>query len=175
MTIHAVSALPDNSLLIAYRDARAYTDGFSLDLPMAVTLVGYIEAFYTTPLFKLERLILAALVAKPSTDADALALALNTRTRFAAWTVEARTDDQILMCDFMKKTRSWLMCAALPNGGTRLYFGSAIVPEHISADGRVSLGLSFHLLLGFHQLYSRALLASAAQRLTRRPSRPAGR
>ena len=169
MHIETLSSPPPRSLLISYRDARAYTDGYCLDLPQFVSLADYIAAFYTTPLFKLERLILALLVARPSTDAQAQALARGAVGKFAAWTVEGRSEDQILMCDFMKKTRSWLMCMPVPGAtGTRLCFGSAIVPHHISADGRVHLGLGFHLLLGFHQLYSRALLQSAANRLSRR-------
>ena len=168
MRIETLNSLPPDSLLIPYRDAPAYTDGYSLDLPQSVSLADYIAAFYTTPLFKLERLVLALLVARPSTDAQAQALARSAIGKFAAWTVEGRTENQILMCDFMKKTRSWLMCMPVPGAtGTRICFGSAIVPHHISADGHVHLGLGFHLLLGFHRLYSRALLQSAARRLSR--------
>ncbi|MBW8880358.1 MAG: hypothetical protein JF615_02720 [Asticcacaulis sp.] len=155
--------LPDNALLLSYRERRAYSDAFTVDLPLPVTLEAYIAAFYTIPLFKLERLVLAA-IGKPSSDAEARRLAKGENDRFAAWTVEARDDGQILMCDFMRKTRSWLKCEAIP-GGTRLWFGSAIVPKHIQADGRVDLGLMFHLLLPFHRLYSVALLGTAAHRL----------
>jgi hypothetical protein len=48
---------------------------------------------------------------------------------------------------------------------TRLYFGSAVVPERNAKTGRVSFGFGFHALLGFHRLYSRALLRSAVSRL----------
>lgn len=169
MTVTTVTPLPDPSLLAGYRDARAYTDSYSIDLPFAVDLADYIDAFYTTPLFKLERLILALLVARPSTDAQAALLAYGEITKFAAWTVEARTADQIVMCDFMNKTRSWLMVVLdTTTGTTRLYFGSAIVPAHIRPDGKAWLGLGFHLLLPFHRVYSKALLWSAARRLTRR-------
>ncbi len=171
MKVIALKDLPASSLLQDYRKRRAYTDAFRLDLPGTVALADYIEAFYTTGLFKLERLILAALVAKPSSDEQAMALAEGRRARFAAWTVEARQTDQIVMCDYLSKTRSWLMCEAPGDGATRLYFGSAIVPDRILPDGRVDLGIGFHLLLGFHQLYSRALLHAAASRLRWRPLR----
>ncbi len=164
MKVVALKDLPEASLLNAYHARKAYTDAFYVDVAGAVTLSAYVEAFYTTPLFKLERLVLAKLVAKPSNDAEAHALAAGERTRFAAWTVESRTADQIVMCDFMHKTRSWLMCKP-KDGVTRLWFGSAIVPERVSPDGRVYLGSGFQELVWFHRLYSRALLGAAAKRL----------
>ncbi|WP_443750426.1 hypothetical protein [Asticcacaulis solisilvae] len=165
MKVVASPNLPTASLLNAYRAASAYTDAFYLDVPGAVTLSRYIAAFYTTPLFKMERLVLATLVAKPSSDAQAHALAAGERSRFAAWTVEDRDDAQIVMCDFMRKTRSWLMVEPLPQGGTRLWFGSAIVPQRISPDGRVRLGLGFDELIPLHRLYSRGLLGAAGRRV----------
>jgi len=165
MTIVTHQDLPEGALLAPYRDARAYTDAFSVDVPGAVVLSDYIAAFYTTWLFKLERLVLATLVAKPSTDAEARALADGQRTRFAAWTVEARDEDQIVMCDFLKKTRSWLSVQPLPQGGARLWFGSAVVPERILPGGRVRLGPGFDQLIPIHRFYSRALLSAAARRV----------
>jgi len=168
MPVIALDTPPANSLLQAYRDRRAYTDAYCLVLPRAVSLSEYIEAFYTTWLFKLERHILSILVAKPSSDDQAVALARGDRTRFAAWSVEARETDQIVMRDYLGKTCSWLMCEPQTDGATRLYFGSAIVPARIRSYGRVDLGLPFHLMLGFHRSYSRALLRAAASRLMHR-------
>ncbi len=159
--------LPDHALLTRYRAAKAYTDCFAIDVPGQVSQADYIHAFYTSPLFKLERLILALLVAKPSSDAEARRLADGEITQFAAWSQQARNDDQILMLDYMKKTCSWLMVTPLPGGGTRLWFGTAVVPHAISADGHVSLGPGFDQLMGFHKLYSVALLRAAAGRLRR--------
>jgi len=164
--IFALNDLPAGSRLEAYRARRAYTDAFSVDVAGTVTLADFIEAFYTTPLFKLERLVLASLVAKPSSDAEARALADGDRTRFAAWTVEARDEDQIVLCDFMKKTRSWLRVEPLATG-TRLWFGSAVVAERILPDGRARLGVGFDQLIPIHRLYSRALLRAAARSLSR--------
>lgn len=172
MPVVADQDLPAASLLQAYRDRRAYTDCFHIDLTGAVLLADYIEAFYTTWLFKLERLVLATLVAKPSTDAQAAALARGERGEFAAWTVEARTANQIVTRDYQSKTRSWLMCASLDNGMTRLYFGSAVVPERIRPDGTADLGGGFNQLIGMHRFYSVALLTATAARLK---SKNAGR
>jgi hypothetical protein len=138
-------------------------------LPRVVSHADYVEAFYTTWLFKLERFILAWLVDKPSTDSQARALARAELESFAAWSVEARAGNQLLMCDFQSRTRSWLMVEAAP-ASTRLYFGSGIVPVVDRASGRKRLGAGFRILLGFHQVYSRALLAAARARLARAPT-----
>ena len=95
-------------------------------------------SFYTTWLFKLERFILRRLVNKPSTDAEAFELARGERASFAAWSVEARVTDQIVMCDFLGRTRSWFMVEAIEGGkATRLYFGSAVVPKLNARHGQV--------------------------------------
>jgi len=154
--------LPDGALLRRYAvTAGAYTDCWSLVLPRAVSQAQYVEAFYTSWLFRLERLVLA-LIGKPSSAADAHRLAQAEQARFAAWTVEDRIERQLLMCDFLGRTRSWLMSEATP-AGTRLYFGSAVVPAARAND----IGWNFGALLGLHRLYSRMLLRACARRLLR--------
>jgi hypothetical protein len=59
-------------------------------------LAEYIFAFYTTPLFKLERLILKLTVTKPSTDTQARQLANGSGNVFAAWHMENRKENEIL-------------------------------------------------------------------------------
>ena len=49
---------------------------------------------------------------------------------------------------------------------TQLFFGSAVVPQRYPSGARGSMGLVFTALLGFHKLYSRALLWSAGARLS---------
>jgi hypothetical protein len=75
------------------------------------------------------------------------------------------------MADFQGRTRSWLMVVAAADShgheGTYLYFGSAVVPVLSARSGKRTLGLVFRLLLGFHKLYSRALLFAAKSRLKR--------
>ena len=166
----AACALPTEALLGAYR-ATGYTDCYVTAIGRDVSHAEYVEAFYTTTPFRLERLILKWSVAKPSTDADVRDLAMGTVDAFAAWHVEGRARDQLLLCDFQKRTRSWLMVAPSEDGahrGTRLYFGSAVVPQQRAQGGRASLGFVFTALLGFHKLYSRILLRAAWRRLAAR-------
>lgn len=166
----AACALPAEALLGAYRDI-GYTDCYVTAVGRDVSHAEYVEAFYTTAPFRLERLILKWSVAKPSTDADARDLATGTVDAFAAWRVEGRARDQLLLCDFQRRTRSWLMVAPAEDGarpGTRLYFGSAVVPHQRAQGGRAPLGLMFAALLGFHKLYSRVLLHAARRRLAAR-------
>jgi hypothetical protein len=161
--------LPPEALLANYRNEGAYADCYVMEIARRVSHAEYVEAFYTTALFKAERLLLSWFVAKPSTDAEARELAAGTRNSFAAWSVEARSANQLLLCDFQGRTRSWLMVGssgAAGLNGTRLYFGSAVVPVVSRKSGTRTLGLSFHLLLGFHKLYSRALLSAAVSRLS---------
>jgi hypothetical protein len=127
-----------------------------------------VAAFYTTWLFRLERWILRLAVARPSTDEEAHELARGERDSFAAWSVEARAPDQLLMCDFTSRTRSWLMVApAAGAAGTRLYFGSVVVPVRDPKTGETGLGPVHGPLFGFHRVYSRLLLGAAARRLVR--------
>lgn len=158
-------AIPDGSLLSAYQRGGSYADCYVTDVGGSVSHEQYVEAFYTTGLFKLERLILAAL-SRPSSDQDARDLATGSRDSFAAWRVEGRSKNQLLLA--AGRTRSWLMTAAIAGpgrAGTRLYFGSAIVPVKNSGTGRDELGAGFRALLGFHKAYSRALLFAARSKL----------
>ena len=160
MTVRS-QPLPEGALLGAHARDGHYTDCFAADVAAAVSHAQYVEAFYTTWVFKLERWILRWAVAKPSTDAQARQLAAGTLRSFSAWAVEARADNQLIMRDqFTRRTCSWLMVAPLPGGRTRLYFGSGVSPQRGGG-----LGLNFGLLLGFHTLYSRILLGAARRRL----------
>jgi hypothetical protein len=158
--------LPPNALLRKYRDTGAYADCYSTEIAARISHAEYVEAFYTTFVFRLERLLLKRLVAKPSTDEEARRLARGELDTFAAWTVEGRAPDQVLMADFMGRTKSWLMVASAGDSRTRLYFGSAVVPTRDQA-GKPTMGSPFNALLGFHKLYSRVLLASAAAKITK--------
>jgi hypothetical protein len=162
--------LPEQALLATYAKDGAYTDCYATDVAGPVSHAAYVEAFYTGTLFKLERQLLAWFVSRPSTDAQARELAAGAWGTFAAWRVEARSTDQLLMCDMSGRTRSWLMVAPAGQGGpavTRLYFGSAVVPVVDRASGQARMGFGFEALLGFHKLYSRALLHAARSRLAR--------
>ena len=162
--------VPKSALLQRYVDMGSYVDCYTTDIARPVAQAEFIETFYTTAVFRLERLILRWAVSKPSTDDEARALAMGHADSFAAWKVEGRTGNQLLLRDFMGRTRSWLMAEPLGVAGrarTRLYFGSAVVPRGITRHGRARLEFRFRVLLGFHKLYSRVLLSAARARLTR--------
>lgn len=165
------SQLPADALLQSYSNMEgAYTDCFSTEVNNAVGLPEFVTAFYTTPLFKLERFILRHAVAKPSTDQQAREVADSQIDHFAAWTVEQRRDGQLLMCDFQSRTRSWFMTAPLDSENkntTRLYFGTAVTPLAGKGNQKPSIGFAFHAMLGFHKLYSVALLSAARSWLTK--------
>jgi hypothetical protein len=158
-------ALPENALLSKYTRAGAYTDCYTTEIAGPVSHAAFVAAFYTSRLFKLERLMLALLVSKPSTDAQARDLASGAASRFAAWRVEDRDADQLLVCDFLSYTRSWFMIGPAGDGGTRLYFGTAVVPVIDKVSGRARMRFTFKALVGVHRLYSRALLHAARARL----------
>jgi len=106
-------------------------------------------------------------VRKPSIDVQARDLASGASDSFAAWRVEERSAHQLLVCDFLSYTRSWLMIDPADNGATRLYFGTAVVPARDRVSGQATWSFTFKALLGFHKLYSRALLYAARSRLER--------
>ena len=68
------------------------------------------------------------------------------------------------MRDFQGHTCSWLMVSPMP-AGTRLYFGSVVTSRLNPRTGRRELGRIYRLLMGFHKVYSRALLAAARRKL----------
>jgi hypothetical protein len=161
--------VPPNSLLRAYQDGAGFADCYVTEVPGAVTQEAFIEAFYTSPLFKIERTMLQYLASRPASDADAKQLAGGKSRKFSAWRVEGQSASELLLADFTGRTRSWLM--ATPIAGpdqalkTRLYFGSAVVPRAGRVGQEPRMGRWFHALLGFHRLYSRLLLRAASRRI----------
>jgi len=170
MSIVQPCPLPEGAFLAAYRERGAYTDCYATELPIAVSHAAYVTAFYTTAVFKLERLVLRFAIDRPSTDEEAARVADGGVDRFAAWDVEQRAADQVLMCDLHGRTRSWLMTRDVSVAGspaTRLYFGSAVVPMRDARTGSPSMGSAYRALLGFHRVYSIVLLRAARARLLR--------
>ena len=169
----AACEIPEGALLAAYRGAGGHADAYATQVDDTIALEAYVRAFYTTWLFKLERAILT-LASHPSSDAEAARLAAGALDRFAAWTVEGRRESEILLRDVTGRTRSWLKVEPMDDGaGTRLYFGSAVVPRARPGDERPTLRLPFALLLDFHRAYSVALLHAARARLVRVRPTPA--
>jgi len=157
-------AVPPDSLLETY-SSNGYADCYRTEIHGHISLAQFIAVFYTTSLFKLERFILTHVANKPSTDTQAQDLADDKANQFAAWTVEKRNDHEILMCDMLGRTRSWLMVQHAKEH-SMLYFGSAVVPGK-SKSGKSSLGFIFVALLGFHKIYSILLLSSAKRNIHR--------
>jgi hypothetical protein len=179
----AACELPAGALLQRYRAEGAFTDSFRCTLPGRFDLAAFVAAFYTTPLFRLERAVLT-LAGAASTDDDARALGEGRGERFAVWRVEARAPGQLLLHERSGRTRSWLMVEPGVEPGvepavepgpegrsTVLRFGSALLPRVDRATGERSFGPLVKPLLGAHERYSRALLAAAARRL-HRPATP---
>jgi hypothetical protein len=172
------SPVPTNAMLKTYSGNGAYVDCYVTEISGQVSFGEYIIAFYTTPLFRLERFILTWVVSKPSTDKQVRQLADGEVEQFAAWRVENRSENEILMCDFVGRTRSWLMTVPINTASgtrTQLYFGSAVVPKLNSRTGKQSLGFRYQALLRFHKVYSVLLLYSAKLRLQQRIGNSGGK
>lgn len=152
----APAPLPADALLSRY-EQRGHVDCYVTVVPGGHDLSKYIAAFYSSAAFRPERWLLGVLLDKWAGAAEIAALAAGSTTRFAAWTVEDRSADQILLCDYQGRTRSWLKVEP-GAGGTRLYFGSAVVRASSGAERA-----TFAALLGFHRWYSLRLLESAAR------------
>jgi hypothetical protein len=161
--------LPSGALLEIYRVDGGHVDCFVADVPGVVALADLITAFYCSGAFLPERWLLGAVLGKRADDADVARLAAGQTERFSAWTVEGRRGDEILLCDYQGKTRSWLKVATI-QGGTRLYFGSAVVPAKNRTDKA-----AFTLLLGVHRWYSLTLLRGAVRQLDRNQRSAAAR
>jgi hypothetical protein len=163
-------SVPEDALLRTFRGGAhperwgRYADCFAVGVDRNVTLTQFVFAFYTSPLFGIERALLRLLINAPSSRADARAIADGTSDKFAAWYVGQRTATQLLMCDRYERTRSWFRVEP-ESGGTRLLFGSALAAkrgERIDAPRRRA---GFSVLLWFHVLYSQALLRAAKANL----------
>lgn len=158
---------PKGSLLAERAAELGYTDAWTTTLDDPLSLPDFIVAFWTTPVFRAERLVLA-LIGWPSSAGDARAVADGTSNRFAAWRVEARRDDEILLFDATGRTCSWFRVEPLGTTGTRLWFGSGVTRSARPQGSTPSIGPTFRALLGAHRVYSRVLLAQARWRAARR-------
>ena len=162
--------LPSECLLARHCEGLpgAYTDAFVATVPATVSLPQFVEAFYSSVAFKPELIFVGLLFGRPWAF-RARELAQGRVEDFSAWRVEARTADELLLREIISdRTRSWLKVEPLPDGTTRLYFGSAILPVGLKADGEPRMSPLF-ALVGLHRVYARVLLAAAKRglRMTR--------
>ena len=152
--------VPSEGLLQAYVGRGAtYTDCFEVMTPSVVELPDFIEAFYTTWLFQMERSVLMLLLRRRIRDMEVRALATGAES-FAAWRVERREEAEILLRERSGHTCSYLAVSDREGGGTRLIFGSAVV----AAEGK-PLGRMISAMIPLHRLYSKALLGLAERKL----------
>lgn len=157
--------IPSGTMLKAYQAQEGcYTDCYAVDVAGAPDIERFIRIFFDTSIFRLERRILAlsGLEATHADDVDALAR--GHRSRFAAWRLEGKTADELMLRFERPSGRTWLHVADVPDqsGQARLFFGSALLPGARDNDKRPTIGWSLHAFLPFHRLYARMLLRAAA-------------
>jgi hypothetical protein len=151
-----------------------YGDCFAVTVHRVVNLAEFVFAFYSSPVFRIERLMLRVLLGAPSSDSDARAVAEGSGGSFAVWYVGERTATQLLMCDRYERTRSWFRVVPMSGDRTLLQFGSAVAARGVETRPG-SRGGGFRLLLGFHVLYSQALLHAAKLGVMKAPPARAAR
>jgi hypothetical protein len=167
-------ALPEDSLLRTYRGGarpelwRGQGDCFAVSVDRVVSLKEFVFAFYTSPIFRIERLILGILAGARSTDIQARRLADGAGCSFAVWRAGERTATQLLMCDRYERTRSWFRVVPLNDAKTLLQFGSAVASGSGDSSAKGLRGGFFRLLLKFHVVYSQVLLHAAKLGVKRR-------
>lgn len=162
MTVSEVE-LPKATLIANQAELGFFTDCFCTEIFGQFELSDYITAFYTSPIFRIERFLLRLAPKGRSTDQDVAALAAGQAKQLAIWTEEFRRSDEVLMN--AGKTKSWLHLKSTDQGST-LYFGTVVLPEKPkNADESPRMGKGFELFMGLHRLYSRVLLRSAARNL----------
>ncbi len=160
-------SIPVTAMLSAFDDMEhCFADCFTTSVPGRVDLETLLQSFYTSRVFKLERLLLA-IAGYSCSDADVLRMANGQADEFSAWRVEAREAQQILLTDVTGATRSWLMVDNVSGAQSRtlLYFGSAVIPRFAQDGSAQPPSPVFRLLQGFHKRYSRILLRSAVNNL----------
>lgn len=162
--------IPDKALIETYaRIKGGHTDCYYVDVPRYVTLSEFIQTFFSSPVFRLERLLLNMSPTGRSTDQDIANLASGTGNTMAVWKVDAREENQLIMSAGNGPIRTWLKVDTdyPETGKTRLFFGSALAPTRNKNGEQRKLSWVFKVSLGFHGFYSQLLLSLAARRLTR--------
>ena len=159
---------PHGALVERYASRGDYVDCFAVDVSGAVSISELVDAFFGSRAFEPERRILRAL--GRSSPIDSTGLTTGTQERPAAWTVEARSANQVLLCDFLSFTRCWLMVEVSPDDAarSRLYFGTAFARTRNPSAANFALRLVFSVLRPLHSAYAKILLNGAAARLRSR-------
>lgn len=144
--------VPASSLIARYvADPASHVDAYVASGD--ATLEQFVRAFFSTPIFRLERRLLR-LAGKRSSDQQVDDLASGAGSVMAAWVIEDRSETELLLTVAGSPIRTWLAV-----GPGELWFGSAIV-----ADGG-KIPFLAKALMPFHHVYSRSLLRAAARRV----------
>ena len=156
-------SLPGDALLNTYRANGAYSDCYATDIDGAVSHKQFVTAFYTTALFKLERMILNWAVSRPSSDAQAGRLASGATDAFAAWHVEKRCENQLLIVGLSWAHKSLADGRSVENGQRP---SNAFVLWVSSRSGRKRQNRQAHTWTGFPCFagFSQDLLEGTAAR-----------
>ncbi len=168
-------SVPEGAFISQYSTTHGgYSDCYYVDIQKDVALSDYILAFFNTPIFRMERLILNLVPSGRSNEQCVLGLASGTGDKMACWKTEKRDENQLLLAVGDGPIRTWLMVQGkqssetTPTKTTRLYFGSAVLPTSMTKDGHPKLAIVFKLFSGLHIFYSRLLLWWAARDLGRK-------
>ncbi|ORX96183.1 hypothetical protein K493DRAFT_407314 [Basidiobolus meristosporus CBS 931.73] len=170
-------------------EEQIYLDSFSIQVPQSqlsiprsaadrdALLNSYARAFYTSPVFKLERLLLgwfkSSTQTPPETDKDILAKKFQVGDVVAVetYTVVKRDSNQVefkfsLQKDVIDGT-SWLAVQEpeTEDGAYTFWFGTAIYPAAEELAEFESRFKSDNFEARFHKLYSRVLIDMAVKKL----------
>lgn len=154
-------AIPPDCLLKTYDDIpHAYADAYQTQIQGKIKLSDFIIAFFDSPIFKAERVLITLTTISPTFKKDVLDLAEGNTNKFAMWELEQRGENELLLKVRQGRIRTWL--AVIPQAhSTKLLFGSAVLPKSENGD----IGWIFRKLTVFHEIYSKILLKSAAKRV----------
>ena len=159
--------LPASALVRPYLDQSAtWADCFSAFISREVSLEQFVGQFYRGRLFRFERWMIKTVIGRPSTDAQIDSLLTGETDTFSAWSSDARSENQLIMCDYQNRTCSWFMVETEADG-TRLYFGTLLKPTKYLGRAEWLSKPLFTLMLPAHDIYSRLLLSQAANSLRR--------
>jgi hypothetical protein len=156
---HPVEKLPQGPAahtLLAKHTPDKYSDCFTITVPSRISLQQYVQAFFTCPVFRVERMLLPV----ATSDSEAEAISRGTSGRFGVWSVLERTDDELLATwsvdGYSMHGATWFRVIEVPGDATRLEFGSSVTPSE---------GLWLLPMMWFHVWYSRVLLRCTANNL----------
>lgn len=162
------SEIPATALAQSYLEATmTRVDCYKISTPDQLSLEDFVGQFYRGRLFRFERIMIKIVTGHASSEAQLKALLAGESKTFSAWTESARTDSQLIMCDYQGRTCSWFMVE--PNEtGTDLYFGTILKPTNYFKRGEWLSKPIFTAFLPIHGLYSRLLLSQAAKGIKKR-------